>query len=154
MLWMWCLFVGQSSSFVAMYLFSVDYGTQTGVDISEKKTLWTLIGGLEASFFIFFAFFLSSMNRKYITTFFTTLTAKQSVVRIFRAAPSDLAKFDVFTNHESFYANIRGEVKDWVLEKYESWIDESPVWFTDRVKAGIPDDMVPERSRSSSVKTF
>ena len=46
--------------------------------------------------------------------------------------------------NKSYYTKIRDEVKAWVSANYESWIEEKPDWFTDRVEASIPKDMIPE----------
>ena len=85
-----------------------------------------------------------NINRKWVSTFFTTLTAKQFCHQRFFESESDEAKVDIFTNHPSFYADIRGEVKDWVQENWLKWKEERPAWFTKSVRVRIPFDMTPQ----------
>ena len=84
------------------------------------------------------------MPEKYRATFFSTETAKQYKQRLFNSATTDEAKVDIFNNHPSYYSGIRGEVKAWVTENYSVWNEERQEWFTERVKASIPKDMIPE----------
>ena len=53
-------------------------------------------------------------------------------------------KSGVFGVHPSLYAGIRDEVTAWVSTNYITWNEEHPEWFTERVKASIPKDMIPE----------
>ncbi len=106
--------------------------------------LWYLFGALELSFVLFFAIFISTIRKKYIATFFTTVTAKEFNVRNYCEATTDQARSDVFGLHPSYYSSIRGEVKDWVRENWIDWIEENPEWFTSRLRAQIPADMIPE----------
>ena len=117
---------------------NAESGTQSSHD------LWALLGATEAGFLIFFVIFVKAMAVKYRVTFFSTLTAKQFVQISFRKATSDQAKSDVLRCHPSYYAGIRDEVKAWVSANYSTWIEEKPDWFTERVKASIPKDMIPE----------
>ncbi len=52
--------------------------------------------------------------------------------------------------HPSYYAGMRREVSLFVEENYGKWVEENPDWFTQRVKATIPKDMVPMDQQDSS----
>ena len=94
---------------------------------------------------MFFVIFLRNINRKYINTFFTTMSAKRYIQLVkFHEADSDQTRLHIFEYHPSYHESIREGVKSWVLDNYERLCDESPEWFTDRVKASIPKDMIPE----------
>ena len=164
-----CLLLGQASSFVAVYLFAVrdrsrgvSDATATTDDPTIKNddaiepwytvnSLWALIAALEAAFVVFFAIFVLIINKKYIPTFFTTMTAKQFRIKLFREATTHQSKIQVLKLHPSYYASIRGEVTGWVAENYHGWVEERPEWFTDRVQANIPIDMIPEDQEKEEV---
>ena len=81
---------------------------------------------------------------KYRATFFSTVTAKKFNQVNFTNATSDKVKAYIFGCHPSYYAGIRDDVKAWVSANYSTWIEEKPEWFTYRVNASIPKDMIPE----------
>jgi hypothetical protein len=85
------------------------------------------------------------INRKYVGTFFSTMTAKQFRIKTFREAKTDQMKMNLFKLHPSYYASIRAEVAEWVRENCDIWNEEGPDWFTERVKASIPKDLIPWR---------
>ena len=137
MYWTACLLLGQTTTFVAVYLYLLEKSSTF-----SKVDLWSSVVALEGLFVVSFAIFVLSIDPKYRRTFFSTATAKQFHVQRFREATSDQAKIFIFKLHPSYYANIWGEVSEWVEENYEIWDDEKPVWFTARVKASIPREMV------------
>jgi hypothetical protein len=106
-------------------------------------SLWGLMGGLEATFVIFFATFIVMINKKYVGTFFSTQTAKQYKQRHYQSALTDRAKCEIFLSHPSYYASFRSEIAFWVRENWDIWNEERPEWFTERVKSSIPNDMIP-----------
>jgi hypothetical protein len=149
--WCMCLLLGQATSFVALYLY---YSERENVweDSGEKSELdlWGLMESLEAGFVVFFAIFVSTINKKYVGTFFSTMTAKQFRIKAFREAKTDQMKMNILKLHPSYYKSIRSEVKHWVRERYETWIDEKPDWFAEITKTRIPRDMIPARLREES----
>ncbi len=56
---------------------------------------------------------------------------------------TDQAKIDIFGSHSSYYLDIWDECELWVREKWEIWDEEKPEWFTDRIKACVPKEMIP-----------
>ena len=115
--------------------------------------LWLILGGLEVLFVVFFTIFILSINREYINTFFTRVTAKQFAIQRFREAKSDSAKIEIFKKHKSFHSSIRDEVEEWARDNWLDWEEEKPEWFTKRVRASVPKDMIPaslERGSASS----
>ena len=106
--------------------------------------LWALLGATEAGFLVFFAIFVGALAKKYRVTFFSTITAKNFRVKTFCEATTDIQKFDLLKCHPSYYESIRGDVEHWVRDNYETWNEEKPDWFTERVRQRIPKDMIPE----------
>jgi hypothetical protein len=142
--WCMCLLLGQGTSFVAVTLY---YRESVGGKYDDGATssgdLWRLMGGLEAAFVVFFAIFVAMINKNYVATFFSGLTAKQFKRRWFMGASNDEAKIAIFGCHPSYYEDFRGEVKEWVRENWDVWSEERPEWFTERVMASVPKDMIP-----------
>jgi hypothetical protein len=99
--------------------------------------------GLQLGFVVFFSVFVATMNKAYRSSFFSTVTATQFKCQNFKDAKSDLARFDIFLNHETYFDSIKVEVKEWVHENWETWNDEQPDWFTDRVRASVPEHLIP-----------
>lgn len=145
MYWCVCLLLGQATSFVAAHLYySKIEGALEGVAM-PTFALWGLLCGLEAAFFFFFVTFVVASERKYARTFVSTMTASQYRIKSFREAKTDQTKMSVIKLHPSYYASIRGEVAEWVRENWDVWNEERPHWFTERVRGGVPKDMIPLR---------
>ena len=147
------LLTAQATCFVAAHIFLAQRAASSDDDPIRSispASVWFLLGVLEGSFCLFFALFLSNINRKYINTFFTALTAKRYIQLVkYHEADSDQTRLHIFEYHESYYESIRGGVKSWVLENFDRLCEESPDWFTERVKQQIPKDMIPESEGNS-----
>lgn len=145
--WILTLVLGQGTSFLAAYLYQHPSfaSRHNNAENTEKEStdLWILLGSLEASFAVFFAIFMTSIQRKYVRTFFSSITAKQFRINAFHEATTDQARINILKFHPSYYASIRGEVEQWVRDNYDAWTYESPEWFTHRAKSRIPIEMIP-----------
>ncbi len=141
-------------SFIAMYLIS-EKDTDTGSVLSQSSSdsLWMLLGLLEAGFLASFGVFLFTIERKYISTFFSTMTGKEFRIQAFRETNKDQMKVNILKLHPSYYESIRGEVGQWVRANWESWNEEKPPWFTDQVKKRFPGDMVPHEEGGGERET-
>ena len=71
------------------------------------------------------------------------MTAKQFRIQSYHDATTDRMKIAILKLHPSYYESIRGEIGQWVRENWETWNEEQPEWFTDRVKKNVPKDMIP-----------
>ena len=80
------------------------------------------------------------------------MTAKQFRIQSFHDATTDRMKIAILKFHPSYYKSIRGEVGQWVKENWENWNEEQPEWFTDRVKASVPKDMIPSSEEERGEK--
>jgi hypothetical protein len=146
--WCLCLLLGQATSFVTVHLYYTERASSLeGGGVAMN--LWGLMGGLEVSFVVFFALFIATIEQKYVATFFSALTAKNFNQKKFTGASSNRAKFAIFDSHPSYYEYNRGEVKEWVRENWDIWNEEMPDWFTERVKASVPKDMIPASEETS-----
>ncbi len=118
--------------------------------VSSIEGLWILLGLLEASFAVFFGIFLSTIERKYVRSFFTRLTAVQFNQQRFKLATAHDVKISIFDIHPSYWKGIQVEVEQFVTENYSTWLDESPPWFTERVRESIPKYLRPSDDEGST----
>ena len=145
------LLLGHAISIVAVYLYSIIQVDDGAVTSNKEQKIssyflfsaWAIV---ECCFVAFFALFLKYIKREYISTFWTTVTAHQFICARFQDATSDEAKIDVFNVHDHLHYDIRDEVKEWVQESWTKWNEEKPEWFSSRVIASIPYDMIPKES--------
>jgi hypothetical protein len=142
-----CLLLGQATSFIAVHLYYIKHAgaIEDGAATPSTKDLWGLMGVLEAAFIVFFAIFLFVINKKYVGTFFSTMTAKQFRIKSFYEAKTDQMKMNIFKLHPSYYERIRPQVAEWLRDNWDILNEERPDWFTERLKARVPKDMVPRR---------
>jgi hypothetical protein len=140
MYWSLNLGIHHVAAFVAMFL----YLNSEVANKLEERLAWGVLIGVEMSFLLFFSVFLTNINPKYLTTFFTTATAKASAVALFYSGSNDAMKIDIFDHHPSFYANIRDELKEWVGDNWNRWNEEKEEWFTSKVISNIPNEFIPQ----------
>lgn len=141
------IFISHASCFVAAHLY-INVRAQTASSSSEPEKfsdveLWAVLVAVELLFILSLSFYLLKINRKYVKTFLSTMTGKQYCVYNYRRAKVDRWKMDIFSNHPSYYASIRDEIKAWIDGAWEIWHEERPEWFTAQAIATIPDDFIP-----------
>ena len=144
--WSLNLLLTQTSCLAAAKFFQDNHaevyeGGWTGSSIDR---IWYVAG---ATFFIWvfsLVGLLNGIDRKYLYTFFDFTTAKEYAVKQFENTTRDDRKMQIFTNHESYYSSIRGEVKAWIGEHYVIFEREKPSWWTELCIATIPDEFIAE----------
>ena len=159
--WVCNLLLTQSASFVTVLLYTRAYfplspedlapeSSQAGNDMPapyhpiDPPLLWGVVAVLEGSFLLLFALFLLTIERRYIFTFFTTMTAKDFACQCFDLATTDEAKFYILKKHPSYHASRKQELRVWLASNWEKWtVTEKPSWFTGRLLASIPADLLP-----------
>ena len=142
--WSINLILGHILTFVAVYLYIALY---TGDNSIRPSLLWTLAALLEGFFFFSFAVFLRTIDKAYISTFFTTTTGPQFVYEIYHRATNDESRFFVMSFRASYYASYKEEVRVWLSDNWTRWtVDEKPDWFTPRLLASIPEDLLPKNT--------
>jgi len=100
------------------------------------RSMMAISGGLVFSFVLF----LFSIEQEYVHTFFDLRTSCKFNTDHFKNAVTDEERIDVFVTNEYKWRDAIGdEVKDWVDQNLESWVEESPDWFNDYRKSTIPD---------------
>ncbi len=85
-----------------------------------------------------------TMKPEYRRTFWSTQTGHEYVQSIFLDNEgNDAKRIEIFGLNERHWQAIRDRVRQWVLAMYAAWQALKPVWFTDAVKAQIPDAFIP-----------
>ena len=144
--WTFNMIAHQLFCFVSVYLLQ-----EFGEDIDEARVtaLWIIVTAL----FIFtnanFCWFLTLINKKYLTTFFDMRTGKQFLCDLFRDASTDKEKFYIFSKHKSYYKSINKEIKEWLTEEnWERWEEnddeeDNSSWFNPKGISHIPEELLP-----------
>jgi hypothetical protein len=92
-----------------------------------------------------FAVFLLSMERKYLSTFYSLQRGKEVTVKNFMEGEDDAAKASyTFQMSKHHWKSIEGEVKAWVEANWDSWEENKPDWLDDAMRARVPVEYIPE----------
>ena len=87
--------------------------------------------------------FVCTIDLNYIHTFFSTETAAQYTVGLYKNASDDMMRFDAaFTNRKSFTKAIHGEIKEWVRLNIDRWRLEEQAWFKIEL---VDDEFLPNQ---------
>ena len=85
-----------------------------------------------------------TMKPEYRRTFWSTQTGcAYSQSKFLDNEGKDAKRIEIFGMNERHWRAIRDRVRQWVLAMYAAWQALKPVWFTDTVKAQIPDAFIP-----------
>ena len=85
-----------------------------------------------------------TMKPEYRRTFRSTQTGYAYSQSIFLCNEGkDAKRIEIFSMNDRHWRAIRDRVRQWVLTMYAAWQVLKPVWFTDAVKAQIPDAFIP-----------
>jgi hypothetical protein len=85
-----------------------------------------------------------TIKPEYRCTFYSTQAGYAYALSFFLDNEGDDAKrIGIFYFNERQWRAIRDRVKEWVLSMYATWEALKPVWFTDALKALIPDSFMP-----------
>ena len=138
-----CLLVlqNQASVFVAAKLYLEYYNGENKI---EDAILWSVLLSLLGMFVISTTAFFSLIDKSYLHTFTSALTARQSCAKIFRDSLTDLEKLQNFALHPSYYAAFDDELKAFVRSNWATWQAEKPDWFTENIIATIPIRFISE----------
>ena len=125
--------------------YTLDNATRVG-SIAGKIDLITLVASVGTLFAVWAFAALGvwlTMKPEYRRTFWSTQTGYAYTQSIFLGNTGNDAKcIEIFSINERHWRAIRDRVRQWVLAMYATWQALKPVWFTDAVKAQIPDAFI------------
>ena len=103
--------------------------------------LYSVVGGGALMWSIIFIWFMLTMDRKYVKTFYSTKTGSQYIIENFRNAKTDKVKIAIFRRSIRIWRPIIGEVRMWVNGNFQRWETEKPDFFTKKFIQKIPDEV-------------
>ncbi|GMH61177.1 hypothetical protein TL16_g03202 [Triparma laevis f. inornata] len=108
---------------------------------------------LGISLVLLLSLFFLLINKEYMFTFFTTMTAKQYLMDNFINGPDEVKAVGFYT-HKSYMKPYIDQAEKWIQLGWHSWEKEEPEWFTEEWKDNVPASMKPKRrKRRDDVKT-
>jgi hypothetical protein len=122
---------------VSIYLAS-PYVDQRAIDIASS-----IVKNFIPITILCFAVFFLNIEKKYWHTFWSTQRSKDMSMAFFLEGENDATKIKVFANSRHHWVSIEGEIKKWVELNWANWEEEKPEWFTDVMKAKVPEDFIP-----------
>ena len=133
---------------IAITLYTREYG-ESSASITAEKFAKLLIPLTILSFLVFF----TSIDKKYLRTFFSFKRGKDLTIERFRDS-TDANKADaIFNNSRHHWESIEGEVETWVAANWNLWEEEKPKWFDEAIRAKIPIEFIPtKKSRKLETK--
>ena len=84
-----------------------------------------------------FAYFIKP---EYLKTFHDSTTAREYLCKLFLTAKSDEQRWVVFKKQWSYSRKIRGDIKEWVADRWPKWCEDPPEFFK---KELVPIEMRP-----------
>jgi len=105
--------------------------------------LWSVVAGVIGLWLCSFFVYYELMVKKYRKSFLSTATGKQAAVEQWSNAEEDEEKAAILLYNEVLWAQVRGEVGDWIKAGWWHWEEDHPSWWTEGLKRIIPEVMVP-----------
>jgi hypothetical protein len=106
--------------------------------------LLATIGTLSVVWATSFVCLLLTMKREYVGTFVSLQTGcALSRSGFLDNEGDDESRANIFFCNEWHWRTIRDLVRQWVIGAYATWLQLSPAWLNDALRALIPDDFMP-----------
>ena len=115
----------------------------TGEDKLDSNIMFLALGAMSTAWVLAAAAFVLIIDHKYLVTFVSMQSGRQYVIHNFQTGVDDEARCRILLFNEGLWAPIRGDVKQFIKGKYNTWKAAGPCWFTDDLIALIPDDFLP-----------
>jgi hypothetical protein len=121
--------------------------------VLDATQVYGWIGGIMSLQILTLIYFLRTINRAFIETFYSTMTGNDNSMAYFLDSDDDEQKMNVFTDNRYKWKKIEKEVVDWVNLKIPEWNESQPEWWNARVKAQIPDWVVGDEELLHSIRS-
>ena len=132
-------------SFLASFVFIYIYFERVEEkDVGLRREMaYQIAAGISGAWLVVSGVFLSLLKKKYIGTFFSTQTGNEWAQNWFLNGVTDQFKIKVLNMNPHCWKSIRPQVREWLLENWNTWEDEKPEWFNDIFMSWVDDDMMP-----------
>jgi hypothetical protein len=136
------LISAQASVLIAVYLYTIDR------EKSEADNMWLMATALVVFWCAVMTFFLARIaNPTHRHTFWSSVSGRQCVHEYYTKGAADEDKLKIFgCNRLLWESDIRSEVMEFTLQNWTGWERDKPAWFTQKLKATVPDDYIPKES--------
>ena len=121
--------------------------------VLQSSSVYGIVAGLLGLQIMFMLVFLRNIDPKYTHTFYSTRSGIGYCHKKFTDAKEDEEKVEIFTISSHKWMAISSEVVEWLNSKIPEWNESQPEWWTDSVKATIPDWAVNDPSILLGLRT-
>ena len=108
----------------------------------SAQTVWAVVGGSISLWIVMLVLFFFIIDQKYLHTFFSLTTMRQSVISDFRTADTDERRALVFKKSFHVWSSIEGEVRAWIHANFLKFEKEKPEWWTTKLINKIPEEVL------------
>ena len=119
------------------------YGDHGQIAI-ERDSMTTMISSLVGVWFASFCALVLFMDPKYRGSFVSLQTGKEWVRSFFLKTEEESIKIKILANNPRLWDDIRPQVREWCHQRWGTWEDAKPDWFTDDFVAQVDDDLIPD----------
>ncbi|GMI39745.1 hypothetical protein TeGR_g2870, partial [Tetraparma gracilis] len=145
-----CYSFSMLSSMIAVVVSAYMYTQDERFTVLQPSTVWAAVVSLLLAWIISLLVFITCVAAPgYRSSFWSTLTCRETIITRFRTQTDVKDKFDVFTCHRSKWRSIEGEVKDFVKEEWGALMRDKPAWFTEALRAQVPAAFIPAADPAS-----
>ena len=131
---------------VSSFMYCQEFEGDSKLECSTLMAAMGMLGGVWA---LAIALLLLLAERKYIRTFFSFQTAAEYAVAHFFGnleRGDDEGCFQIFTFNEALWTHIKPDVKIYVEQNVDRFIEEKPEWFTPGLVGTIDSYFLPHES--------
>jgi len=136
----WMVVQNQVGCFVAARLY-LEYYNGTDDAKIDGETLFGGLGGVCGLFIVSALAFISLMDRNYLWTFFCKTTGIHYSKELLEGCyTEDEQLMTLVAQHPSYSKDVKDDLKAFVDDNWDEWMDNRPEWLTDAVIESIPDE--------------
>jgi hypothetical protein len=141
MFWSWSMVTTPLTALAGAYYYNLNSEGLEGTRLS-KETVWIMVGGITAVWLVSFVSLVVICDPDYRHTFYSTMTARQFTIMVFKEAKTDEKKAQIFKRQFHVWRSIEGEVRTWVHGNIDRWEREKPEWYTKKLVQRIPEEVL------------
>jgi hypothetical protein len=138
--WIFNVLLAVITPFVAVFFY---YSSKPDKLVMTQESAWSIVGTLGGAWLFFFALFLKLMKKEYRKTFISFETGSDWAMSFFLKGDTDEKRVKPLRLNINKWKKIRPEMKEFLLDSWDTWEEENPKWFTEVWKSRVPGDMLP-----------
>jgi hypothetical protein len=142
------LISAQASVLVSVHIYNLEM-----VDIDDKEKiaddkLWSMALALVGLWcFIMVYFLLRVVTPTHRHTFWSPVSGRQCCQEYYTKGETDEDKMGIFgTNKLLWESDLGSELMEFTQQNWSRWEKDKPSWFTEKIKAEVPNNYIPKES--------